>query len=370
MSFHPGGFGPWRYIVMAALLTGGYQLHRHFTIGGLDGLSLQTRSADDRPAVGWVSLAGLGAGDAGSSKAGADDPESSPDGGRSDSGSKPAAKRGTAVSAAATGQRKAGQPRSQNLLIATWAVSGFGPQQLRDPEVMETFVAIVSRFDVLALQQLRATERDFLRNLVARINRDGGRYDYLVGPIDPLAANGGDGGQVAFLFDTTRVVTDRTQLYAVADPDRRLTHQPLVAWFRAAEVDPQRAWTFSLVNWQVDLSRARQEIYELPRLIAAVTSDGRGEDDVIVAGLLQADQAYLAATLGGDKHWFANADKATDIHVKYQTSNLIIDRRMTTEAVLRGGVFDFLRAYNLSLKLAERISENLPVYAEFSPWEG
>jgi hypothetical protein len=49
---------------------------------------------------------------------------------------------------------------------------------------------------------------------------------------------------------------------------------------------------------------------------------------------------------------------------------LIIDRRSTSESLLRGGVTDFLRLHNLSIENAKRVSPYLPVHAEFSPWEG
>jgi hypothetical protein len=267
-------------------------------------------------------------------------------------------------------------PTIESLRIASWALNGFGPQQLRDPELATIVVDAIKRFDIVALQQVRASERDFLPNLLAMLNRDGRAYDYLAGPLqgrNPAAAPGtvsGDGELLVFFYDTTSVVSDRSQLYTVADPENRLTHKPLVAWFRAAQVDPQRAWTFSLVNARIDVSRAAGEVHELPRLHSVISADGRGEDDIIFAGLLQADHTYLKGTLGDTHFWFATHDKSTDVYAKYQTSNLIIDRRTTTEAVLRGGVLDFLRIHNLSISQAERVTPHLPVYAEFSPWEG
>ena len=86
--------------------------------------------------------------------------------------------------------------------------------------------------------------------------------------------------------------------------------------------------------------------------------------------LLQADHVYLAATLGERNHALAIKSKMTDIFTRHQTSNIITDRRATTEAIGRGGVLDFLRYHNLSIAQAEQVSPYLPVYAEFSPMEG
>lgn len=384
MSLNPGGILSLRALVLCALAAVGYTVNRVVKIDGLENLSVYldgttSGSSDESlalsplyPPLQMAALSGASAPESGSS------PKSIV--GSLVSLAMPKGDSGTPVRSVGHATTPRGSteqlPSIESLRIASWAINGFGPQQLRDPELAKILVDGIKRFDVIALQQVRASERDFLPNLVAMLNRDGRAYDYLAGPIqgrNPASQPGtlsGDGEQLVFFYDTTSVVSDRSQLYTVADPDNRLNHKPLVAWFRAAQVDPQRAWTFSLVNMRVDVSRARQEVYELPRLFSVIAADGRGEDDILFAGLMQADHSYLSSTLGGTNYWFATHDKSTDIYSKYQTSNLIVDRRTTTEAVLRGGVIDFLRIHNLSISQAEKISPHLPVYAEFCPWEG
>lgn len=384
MSLNPGGILSLRALVLCALAVGGYQVNRVVKIDGLENLSVYLDRNDPSGSSNPQTLSAIYpqavASSSTQSSAGTGSTAKSIVGSLV-SIALPQSDQGTAVRAAGhvTPSRSGNDhitTTAPNLRIASWAINGFGPQQLRDPELAAVLVDGMKRFDVIALQQVRASERDFLPNLAAMLNRDGRAYDYLAGPNqgrNPAATPGtlsGDGEQLVFFYDTDSVVTDRSQMYTVADPDNRLSHKPLVAWFRAAKVDPQRAWTFSLVNMRVDVSRARQEVYELPRLVSVISADGRGEDDIIVAGLLQADHTYLNGTLGGANFWFATHDKSTDVYAKYQTSNLIVDRRTTTEAVLRGGVFDFLRIHNLSIAQAEKVSPHLPVYAEFSAWEG
>lgn len=354
---HPHSGYPVRLVLaLVGLAISGIYLHQHFELHGLDQLSLHRRSGEPAEGRGSFLASFL---PASATILPAEQAE-------------PAAEPTTLTSTAPPTQPEPASERlaAENLRIATWAMGGFGAPQANNPEVMKVFTAVIGQFDIVALQQIRATERDLLPNLVTQLNQTGRRYDYLAGPPQEPPGGGGEPEQLAFLFDTARVVTDRTQLYTVADPDNRLTHKPLVAWFRAAEIDPRLAWTFSLVNMRVELSRARQEVYELPRVIAAIGADGRGEDDVVVAGLLQADYVYLAATLGERNHALAIKNKMTDIFTRHQTSNIITDRRATTEAIGRGGVLDFLRYHNLSIAQAEQISPYLPVYAEFSPMEG
>lgn len=386
MSFNPGGV---RALVLCAVAFAGYQANRVVKIDSLEQLAAylnlnQTQDGNTRVALSGVYPSSQNAlmqtpvtADAGGStnsivgslvgftSGGALSGSSQQSVGKTASSQRPVHSNGQTIAGTV-----------DNLRIASWAINGFGPQQLRDPDLATILLDMISRFDVVALQQVRGSERDFLPSLVAMLNQSGRSYDYLAGPIQgqnpslPPGTLSSDGEQLVIVYDTNRVVTDRSQLYTVADPENRLSHKPLVAWFRAAEANPQRAWTFSLVNMRVDLSRARHEVAEMPRLIAAIHGDGRGEDDVVIAGLLQADHHYLMGILGGANHWFATHDKSTDVYSKYQTSNLIVDRRTTTEAVQRGGVIDFLRIHNLSIARAEKVTPHLPVYAEFSPWEG
>lgn len=364
MSHSPSGFPLWRLLALIGLAVGGFWLHRHFEFQGLDQLSLSRRSGtsgEPREAVLAGFLPSVTAALTGSEEA------------ASGNDAAGATVLTTASAASRQAEPNAAEPNAaepEHLRIATWALGGFGPQQARDPEVMRVFTSVIQRFDIVALQQVRSSHRDLLPSIVRQLNQSGRRYEYLAGPVQYTSSGETAGEQLVFLFDTERVVTDRTQLYTVADPENRLTYKPLVGWFRAASVDPQRAWTFSLVNVRVELARARQEVYELPRVIAAVQNDGRGEDDVIVAGMFQADHVYLTATLGQRRHALAIQDQKTDIFVRHQTSNIITDRQATTEAIGRGGVLDFLRYHNLSIAQAEHVSPYLPVFAEFTPWEG
>ena len=256
-------------------------------------------------------------------------------------------------------------PASSNLRIATWALGGFGPEKLDSVKTIERVASVIRGFDVIAIQQLRPTQRDFIPQLLSIASGSDRRYDYLLGQADPSS-----GEQLAFFFDTKRVVTDRTQLYTVADPDNRMTHDPLVAWFRANDQAPGKAWTFSFVNVRIELPLAQQEVAELPRILAAVAHDGRGEDDCLVGGLFQADDVYVGGTLRQPAIRTAIRATPTDIFARHQSSNLLYNNIMTTEAIGRGGVLDFLRRENLSLAEAEQVSPYLPVYAEFSTQEG
>ena len=260
--------------------------------------------------------------------------------------------------------------RVPHLRIGSWAIDGPVLQSSPDRRDAHSLVLrILSQFDLIALQQTSALEHDAIPTLVDGLNEgaQAGRYDYVLGPPDgpPHAQE-----RLAFVFDTQRIRVDRSQTYSIADPAHQMTYDPLVAWFQAGEPEAEVAWTFSLVNVRVDLAQAPLEVALLPAILKAVRYDGRGEDDVVMAGLLQADDAYLLPGTFSNDVRPAIRSTTTDVMGQHQTSNLLVDFDPTNEFLGRGGVLDFLRIYNLSLDEAKVISTQLPIFAEFSAYEG
>ncbi|MEM9589683.1 MAG: deoxyribonuclease I, partial [Planctomycetota bacterium] len=264
--------------------------------------------------------------------------------------------------------------RHAPLRIASWAMGGLTPSKLSNDVARRYLVRLIQQFDLVAIQQVSSIERDLVPRLIDHLNSsvvhqgdlNRRRYDYVMGPSDGPKDRQ---EQLAILFDTSRIVVDRTQTYTLADPAQQMTHDPLVAWFRAAQPDPSRAFTFTVVNLRLDLTHAAREVAILKSMIHSVVHDGRGEDDVILAGLLQADDTYLLPTLASEAMQVAVRSTATDIFNRHQTSNLVVDSRPTREYLGRGGVYNFLRIHNLSNAEAEMISPHLPVFGEFTATE-
>ncbi|GIW97687.1 MAG: hypothetical protein KatS3mg111_1020 [Pirellulaceae bacterium] len=256
--------------------------------------------------------------------------------------------------------------RNDTIRIATWDWGDFSEERLQDAAAMQRLIEIVHRFEIVAVQGIRAESDAVLPRLVELLRTDSREYDYLIGP--PVG-RGAQRQQLAFLFDVTRVETDRFELYTVDDPQDLLTYEPLVAWFRCKLAVPQGAFTFSLVNCRIAEQMSAQEIQALPALVAALHQDGRHEDDWILVGNLAAGPAQLdalaiPAARVVNRNWF------TDLYGTQTTANILFSKMATVEFVGAAGAYDFLREYNLSDKAAAAISSYLPVWAEFSAWEG
>jgi deoxyribonuclease-1-like protein len=250
--------------------------------------------------------------------------------------------------------------------IASFNLHAFNETKIRKGPVTETLARIIRQFDVVALQHIASSQNDILPVLVDRINLSDRRFEYLIGP---RVGSDGQKQQFAFLFDTDRIETDRDQLYTVDDPQSLVDYDPLVGWFRAKQVNPDRAFTFSLVNVRFEPIHSAKQRELLPQLVRSIRQDGRVEDDVLIAGDFGCSSKDLQ-NVAGLSMMHALDEVATTVSGESMLDNILIPTRSTDEFTGRSGVIDFLRQLNLSFDQAMQVSSHLPVWAEFSAYEG
>jgi len=264
---------------------------------------------------------------------------------------------------------KAAARSNHTIRIASFNAQAFGEAKLNDAEAMETLAAIVRSFDLVAIQEVRSVAHDIMPQLIDLLNADGRQFDYAIGPKLGRTA---DKEQYAFVFDTDTIEIDRHQLYTVDDPDDLLHREPLVGWFRARGPAPEEAFTFSLATVHTDPDETNTELDVLDDVFFKIRDDRRrGEDDVILAGDFNAKAVHLRQ-LGQVKGLAKIIHGETPTNTRYtaQYDNILFDAKATSEFTGRGGVFDFVREYRLTPEQAQRISDHLPVWAEFSIYEG
>jgi len=258
---------------------------------------------------------------------------------------------------------------NETIRVATFNIQVFGESKLNDQEAMQAIVAILKNFDVIAIQEVRSVGQEILPQLIARLNTDGQQYDYAIGP---RLGRSNSKEQYAFVFDTETIEMDRNQLYTVDDPDDLLHREPLVGWFRARGPAPEQAFTFSLATIHTDPDETNQELDVLDDVFFKVRDDPRrGEDDCIMLGDFNAKAAsmrQLGQIKGLTKVVYGETPTNTLHNAQYD--NILFHEAATTEFTGRGGVLDFLRQYNLTQQQAQRISDHMPVWAEFSVFEG
>lgn len=254
-----------------------------------------------------------------------------------------------------------------SIRIASFNIQVFGSSKLAKPDVVAVLVKIIRQFDIVAIQEVRASDSTVVSQFLQMINSTGRHYDAVVGP---RLGRTNSKEQYAFIYDQERIEVDPSSVYTVADPDDLLHREPLVAGFRARGVPPEEAFTFSLVNIHTDPDETHQELDALGDVYRAVRNDGRHEDDILLLGDLNVDDEHLGE-LGrvSDITWIISGTP-TNTRRSKQYDNMLFLRRATTEYQGRAGVFDFTNEYQLSMDAALMVSDHMPIWAEFSPYEG
>jgi endonuclease/exonuclease/phosphatase family metal-dependent hydrolase len=251
--------------------------------------------------------------------------------------------------------------------IASFNIQIFGRSKIAQASVMRVLCEVARRFDVVAIQEVRARDDGILPRFVQQINAAGRQYDFVIGP---RLGRTSSTEQYAYVYDTATVELDRSATYTVADPDDLLHREPLVACFRARGPPPNEAFTFTLVNVHTDPDVVRGELDALARVYWAVRNDGRREDDVIMLGDFNADETSLGRLGESPNIAWAISGLPTNTRGDRSYDNILFSRAATTEFTGLSGVVDLLGEYKLTMDQALEVSDHLPVWGEFTTVEG
>ena len=266
----------------------------------------------------------------------------------------------------ATGARLAASPSVPNLISrlpppdgTTIRIASFKLDSRSTDGDLRATTDICEQFDVVVIQNKSELA---ISKLVRELNRRGHDYRF----VDQANSNQNFGT----IFNQQTVILENQHWYTVNDPEDLFEHEPLVAWFRARNAPPNEAFTFTLANIQLNAQQPDQEIAYLGELFRAIRLDGRGEDDIILAGDFQSSDRQLKKLQSANSLNSAIVGQATNTRHDMQLDNLVFSPKATVEFTGESGVFDFMKRFNMTLEKALRISNRLPVWAEFSVLEG
>lgn len=251
--------------------------------------------------------------------------------------------------------------------VASFNIQVFGQSKLDKPAVANALVQICRQFDVIAVQEIRSKTQDVLPRFLQMLNADGSQYDYA---ISPRLGRTSSQEQYAFIYDTASIEMDRALTYVVGDPDDLMHREPFVGAFRVRGLPEGSAFTFTLVNLHTDPDEVELEVNILDDVFLAVRRDGRGEDDIIMLGDFNTDSRRMGELGGLPDIFFAIQSQATNTRGTEQYDNLAFSRQATTEFTGSAGVYDMLSELGINLDQALEISDHLPVWADFSVYEG
>jgi deoxyribonuclease-1-like protein len=274
----------------------------------------------------------------------------------------------TAEPARATPVESTATSLRPTIRIATFQLGRLDDAKLAGRRANDVLVRLLPRFDLIALQGVRGKNQGVLVRLVEQLNTVSGRkFDFATCPTQQRDALE---HYSAFVFDCGRIDVDRTTVHFVEDRLGRLRNKPLAGSFRVHGPDPAEAFTFTLINVEADPDHAAAEMDVMAEAFRAVRDDGRGEDDIILLGDLENDDQHLGqlGKLLGVTALVSGVP--TTVRGANLLDNILLDRRATSEFTGRVEVVDMMREFELTMPGAQEVSEHLPVWAEFSVYEG
>jgi endonuclease/exonuclease/phosphatase family metal-dependent hydrolase len=257
--------------------------------------------------------------------------------------------------------------QTDTIRIASFNIQVFGEHKLAKPQVMNVLARVIRNFDVVAIQEIRSRAQDILPHFIRQINAEGATYDYVIGP---RLGRTDSKEQYAFIYNAASVELDRESIYTVNDPQDLLHREPLVAGFRVRGPPEAEAFTFTLIDIHTDPDETARELDALASVFRAVRNDGRNEDDIILLGDLNADDHHFGLLGQIPYITWALSGVPSNTHGTHLYDNILFDQRATTEFDGHAGVLDLMREYNLTMHEALEVSDHMPIWGEFSIYEG
>ncbi len=231
----------------------------------------------------------------------------------------------------------------------------------RDDDELSAIATVISRYDVIAIQEVR--DETVMRRLVRVLRKQGHRYKYIISP--PVGAHVKE--RYVFLWheDMASLVGSGT---VYADTQDVFIREPYIATFKAGNFD------FTLITVHVLFGKSkaerRPEIVALARVFLEIQAANPDEQDVLLLGdfNFSADDIGFRELLDTPSMTYViNPTTKTTIGDKSSYDNLFFEKRYVREFDNKASVYAFdvdmfQRDYDKA-KLA--VSDHRPIWAVF-----
>jgi endonuclease/exonuclease/phosphatase family metal-dependent hydrolase len=246
------------------------------------------------------------------------------------------------------------------ILIYSFNIQIFGASKMKKPEVVDILVDIVSKADLIAIQEVRSGTDAPVLDFMARLPD---KYSYVLGPREGRSSSK---EQYWVIYDTTKLQVLKEQTWS--DPDDIFERNPLAVFFKTSD-----NFDFILIDNHIQPSGAAHEIAALPEVVRYFRNLW-DEADVLVMGDFNADGSYYNESLlesvfpPSDYTIVIGNELDTTVAVSDNTyDRFIITKSAREDYAGNCGVIRFDELYDFTqLSIEPRhISDHFPIWAEF-----
>ena len=259
-------------------------------------------------------------------------------------------------------------PPSSNpdtIRIASFNIQVFGQSKLNDRPVIERLAEVVRQFELVAIQEIRSADQNLMPEFVKIINSRGPEYQFL---ISPRLGRTVSKEQYAYVYRTNALEPIPGSVFNVQDPQDLIHREPFVAGFRTRTRAGQ-PFSFTLINAHTSPDDAEEEVAELAEVFKFVTQHHRLEDDIILLGDLNVANNKLGPFTRIPQIVSIVPEGPTNTRKTRQYDHILVNLLKTKEFTGRAGVLDLEAMFQISQAEALKLSDHLPVWAEFSAIE-
>jgi endonuclease/exonuclease/phosphatase family metal-dependent hydrolase len=253
----------------------------------------------------------------------------------------------------------------ETITIASFNTDKFGQQKVKNEKTLNIIASIISKYDIIAIQEIRDKSGTAIKKLEKAVNNLGDEYYSYI--ISERLGRTSSKEQYCYFYKSNkvRVVSSYTYNDHANDTFHR---EPFIAYFQIIDAK----FDFVLINIHTDPDDATNEIKALPLVIENAKKNLK-ESDIIILGDFNADCNYYKEnsyllTFPADKYvWVITNDFDTTVK---SSTDCTYDRIVCTSSVKEdyannAGVYRFDTIYKLSQKKAKVISDHYPVFCSF-----
>lgn len=250
--------------------------------------------------------------------------------------------------------------------IGAFNIQVFGTKKMSDESVVNILVDIVSRYDILLIQEIRDASGEAIQKLLEEVNAKYA-YDQFDMELSPRLGRTSSKEQYAFLFRKKSGLTV-VRAYVYDDRNDIFQREPYVVLFHSTTTTVDK---FALIGIHVSPSDAVEEIQALEAVFENTTSH-LNEENVMVLGDLNADCSYvpkkdwvnIPMKTDPAYTWWIDDDADTTVG----NSDCAYDRFISTgdkfkDGVMNGSViiFKYDDFFNLNQTFALQVSDHYPI---------
>lgn len=260
------------------------------------------------------------------------------------------------------------QVNANELKIASFNIQVLGKKKVSNVEVRKVLISIISRYDIIFIQELRDKSGLAIKKLLTEVNKvNKDKYSMV---LSNRLGSSSSKEQYVYFYKKNKVKLLKTFQYRGSNYD--FERDPFTVKFKKGNN------VFTITGVHIDPDLVKKELNYLDEVLHKVQRKLSTKNNILL-GDLNADCKYLSKyrlsnlDLKKDRDlvWFIDSKQDTTVNTKTDCAyDRIISTSNISKNIYNSKVYEFEKDFNLDYKQALKISDHYPVefILKFKNW--